>query len=47
MMYYYWLNGRKRPSFFYNLPPGELKIIQAFWEMEIDSLDAAVGGGEK
>jgi hypothetical protein len=45
MMYYYWVHGRIRPSFFYNLPLGELKIIQAFYELEIESIPK-VGGGE-
>jgi hypothetical protein len=36
MSYYYWKNGRTRPSFFYNLPKGELAIIRAFYEMEVE-----------
>jgi hypothetical protein len=35
MSYYYWKNGRIRPSFFYNLPQGELTVICAFFEMEL------------
>jgi hypothetical protein len=35
MSYYYWKNGRIRPSFFYNLPHGELSVIRAFFEMEV------------
>jgi hypothetical protein len=35
MSYYYWKNGRKHPSFFYNLPQGELTVIRAFYEMEV------------
>jgi hypothetical protein len=35
MSYYYWKNGRIRPSFFYDLPQGERSVIRAFFEMEI------------
>jgi hypothetical protein len=35
MMYWYWVHGRIRPSFFYNLPQGELTVIRAFYELEI------------
>jgi hypothetical protein len=36
LSYYYWKNGRIRPSFFYNLPKGEFAIIRAFFELEIE-----------
>ncbi len=36
MMYYYWKNGRIRPSVFYSMPKGELTVIQAFFEKEIE-----------
>lgn len=36
MMYYYWKNGRIRPSVFYSMPKGELTVIQAFFEKEVE-----------
>lgn len=36
MMYYYWKHGRVLPSVFYKLPRGELLVLQAFYEQEID-----------
>lgn len=36
MMYYYWKNGRIRPSVFYTMPKGELTVIQAFFEKEVE-----------
>jgi hypothetical protein len=38
MMYWYWVHGRIRPSFFYNLPQGELTVIRAFYELEIKEI---------
>ena len=35
-MYYYWEKDGTRPSVFYNMPSGELKIIMAFFENEIE-----------
>jgi hypothetical protein len=35
MMYYYWKNGRVRPSVFYNMAKGEQLVIRAFYELEI------------
>jgi hypothetical protein len=35
MMYYYWKNGRIRPSVFYSMPKGELTVLQAFFEKEV------------
>lgn len=35
MMFYYWKKKGIRPSFFTNLPKGELTIIRAFFELEI------------
>ena len=31
MMYYYWKHGRIRPSVFYQMPRGELTVLQAFF----------------
>ena len=39
MMYYYWTRKAIRPSFFYNLPQGELAIIRAFYEEYIEELN--------
>ena len=36
MMYYYWKNGRVRPSVFYSMQKGELTVIQAFFEKEVE-----------
>lgn len=42
MMYYYWKNGRVRPSVFYSMPKGELTVIQAFFEREVEEHNALV-----
>lgn len=42
MMYYYWKNGRVRPSVFYSMPKGELTVIQAFFEKEVEEHNALV-----
>lgn len=34
-MYYYWKEKGISPSVFYNMPKGELKLIQAFYEEEM------------
>lgn len=36
MMYFYWRYGRVRPSVFYQMPRGELTVIQAFFEKEME-----------
>lgn len=36
MMYFYWRHGRIRPSVFYQMPRGELIVIQAFFEKEVE-----------
>lgn len=36
MMYYYWKHGRIRPSVFYQMPRGELIVLQAFYEKEVE-----------
>jgi hypothetical protein len=38
MCFYYWVHGRIRPSFFYNLPQGELTAIRTFYELEIKEI---------
>ena len=35
-MYYYWVNGRIRPSVFYSMPRGELTVIEAFYAKELE-----------
>lgn len=35
-MYYYWKHGRIRPSVFYTMPRGELTVLQAFYEKEME-----------
>jgi hypothetical protein len=39
MLYYYWVTKGIRPSFFYELPAGELAIIRAFYEIEIKEIE--------
>lgn len=36
MMYWYWKTKGIRPSFFQDMPEGELNIIMAFYELELD-----------
>jgi hypothetical protein len=36
MMYYYWVNRGIRPSVFYSMPRGELTVVQAFYERELE-----------
>lgn len=47
MMYYYWKNGRVKPSVFYSMPRGELTVIQAFYEMEIAENNQTIKEAEK
>lgn len=46
MMYYYWKNGRIRPSVFYSMPKGELTVLQAFFEKEVEERNELVRGTE-
>ena len=39
MMYFYWTRKGIRPSFFYELPQGELALIRAFYEEHIEELN--------
>jgi len=41
-MYYYWKNGRVRPSVFYGMARGELTVIQAFFEEEVRERNEAI-----
>lgn len=36
MMYFYWVNHGIRPSVFYSMPRGELTVIEAFYEQELE-----------
>jgi hypothetical protein len=36
MMYWYWKKKGIRPSVFYQIPYGELTIIRAFYELEVE-----------
>ena len=38
-MFYYWKHKGIRPSVFYSMPKGELTVIQAFYEKEIEERD--------
>ncbi len=42
MLYYYWTRHGIRPSVIYNLPPGELLVIRAFYEHEREEIAAAL-----
>lgn len=49
-MYYYWKEKGIRPSVFYEMPPGELRLIKAFLQKELEEKnrrveDALDGGG--
>lgn len=44
MMYYYWKHGRIRPSVFYQMPRGELTVLQAFFEKEVEEHNELVKG---
>ena len=46
MMYYYWKNGRIRPSVFYSMPKGELIVLQAFFDKEVEEHNELVKGVE-
>lgn len=35
-MYYYWKKRGIRPSVFYSMPRGELAVIQAFYQRELE-----------
>lgn len=35
-MYYYWKHKGIRPAVFYSMPKGELTVIQAFYEKEME-----------
>lgn len=35
-MYYYWKSKGISPSVFYAMPKGELTVVQAFYEREIE-----------
>lgn len=36
MMYWYWKKKGIRPAVFYQIPYGELTIIRAFYELEVE-----------
>lgn len=38
-MFYYWKYHGIRPSVFYSMPKGELTVIQAFYEKELEERD--------
>lgn len=46
MMYFYWKHKGIRPSVFYNMPKGELMVIQAFFEQEIAERNEAIKSSE-
>ena len=40
MMYYYWKTKGIRPSVLYTMPRGELTVVQAFYERELEERNA-------
>nr|DAZ18585.1 MAG TPA: hypothetical protein [Caudoviricetes sp.] len=38
-MFYYWKHHGIRPSVFYSMQKGELTVIQAFYEKELEERD--------
>lgn len=45
-MYYYWKHGRIRPSVFYSMPRGELIVLQAFYEQEVEENNKEIDRAE-
>lgn len=46
MMYYYWSRKGIRPSVFHNMSPGELTVVQAFYEKEIEEKNKLANSGQ-
>ncbi len=46
MMYYYWKSKGIRPSVFYQMPRGELTVVQAFYEKEVQERDEFIRKSE-
>ena len=46
MMYYYWKHRGIRPSVFYSMPRGELMVLQAFYNREIEERNEAIKNSE-
>lgn len=46
MMYYYWKHKGIRPSVFYEMPRGELTVVQAFFEREVTERNDALKKSE-
>ena len=42
MMYYYWKYRGISPSVFYSMPKGELLVVKAFYEKEIEERNEAI-----
>lgn len=41
-MYYYWRHKGIRPSVFYSMPKGELTVIQAFYQQELEDREKLI-----
>lgn len=39
MMYYYWTRHGIRPSTFYEMSPGELQLIRAFYQYDREHIE--------
>lgn len=46
MMYWYWKKRGIRPSVFYSMPRGELTVIQAFHQKEVEEYNEAMKQAE-
>ena len=46
MMYYYWTKKAVRPSVLYNMPKGELLVVQAFFERELEERAETIKNAE-
>ena len=46
MMYYYWKHHGTPPSVFYSMPKGELTVIRAFYEREVEEKNELVRNAE-
>jgi hypothetical protein len=45
-MYYYWKSKGIRPSVFYSMPRGELTVLQAFYEKEVQEKNELIKKSE-
>ena len=46
MMFYYWKSKGILPSVFYSMPRGELLVLQAFYEKEVEERNEMIKKSE-